>query len=179
MVSDTISTEISKRAGWSIFMGILTAAVGVVMITYPLASAAASTVFIGSALIIAAVAQLVFAFSSQTAGTILSQTPARHPLYLIAGVSLVAVPGIGVVTLTAMLGAMLIAEAVMEGHRVFAACGSRPRWVPAQRSVQSVARRDDTLAVAEQLDLGDRDARRCGRPLQRSHACGDLGQDPP
>ena len=44
-------------------MGVLTAAVGVVMIIYPLATAAVSTVFVGSALIIAAVAQLVFAFS--------------------------------------------------------------------------------------------------------------------
>ena len=68
MVTDTLSKEISRRAGWSTFMGLLTAAVGVVMIIYPLATAAASTVFLGSALIIVAVAQLVFAFSSQTAG---------------------------------------------------------------------------------------------------------------
>jgi uncharacterized membrane protein HdeD (DUF308 family) len=113
MVTDTISKEISKRAGWSIFMGLLTAAVGVVMIIYPLATAAASTVFFGSALIIAAVAQLVFAFSSQTAGQFFLKL-LLGILYGIAGVSLVAVPGIGVVTLTAMLGAMLIAEAVME-----------------------------------------------------------------
>ena len=66
--------KISKRTGWSIFMGILTAAVGVVMILYPLSTAAVSTVFFGSALIIAAVAQLVFAFSSQTAGQFFSNS---------------------------------------------------------------------------------------------------------
>ena len=43
MATDTLSQEVSKRAGWSVFMGILTAAVGAVMIIYPLATAAAST----------------------------------------------------------------------------------------------------------------------------------------
>jgi uncharacterized membrane protein HdeD (DUF308 family) len=118
MVTGTLSKEISQRTGWSIFMGILTAAVGVVMIIYPLATAAASTVFFGSALIIAAVAQLVFAFSSQSAGQFFLKL-LLGIVYGIAGVSLVAVPGIGVVTLTAMLGAMLIAEAVMETFIAF------------------------------------------------------------
>jgi uncharacterized membrane protein HdeD (DUF308 family) len=118
MTTDSLSREVSKRAGWSIFMGILTAAVGVAMIIYPLATAAASTVFVGSALIIAAVAQLIFAFSSQTAGRFFLKL-LLGTLYGIAGVSLVAFPGIGVVTLTAMLGAMLIAEAVMETFIAF------------------------------------------------------------
>ncbi len=118
MATNTVSKEISKRAGWSIFMGILTAAVGVVMIIYPMATAAASTVFLGSALIIAAVAQIVFAFASQTAGQFFLKL-LLGILYGIAGVCLVAVPGIGVVTLTAMLGAMLIAEAVMEAVIAF------------------------------------------------------------
>lgn len=118
MATDTVSKEVSKRAGWGTLMGVLTAAVGIVMITYPLATAAASTVFVGSALIIAAAAQLVFAFSSHTAGTFFLKL-LLGILYGIAGVSLVAVPGIGVVTLTAMLGAMLIAEAVMEAVMAF------------------------------------------------------------
>ena len=118
MVTETISREISRRTGWSIFMGILTAVLGVVMIIYPLATAAASTVFFGSVLIIAAVAQLVFAFSSQTAGQFFLKL-LLGIFYGIAGICLVAVPGIGVVTLTAMLGAMLIAEAVMETFIAF------------------------------------------------------------
>jgi uncharacterized membrane protein HdeD (DUF308 family) len=94
-------------------MGLLTAAVGIVMILYPLATAAASTVFVGSALIVAAVAQLVFAFSSQSVGELVLKL-LLGVLYAIAGVSLVAAPGIGVVTLTAVLGVMLIGEAVVE-----------------------------------------------------------------
>jgi uncharacterized membrane protein HdeD (DUF308 family) len=124
MVTDIISKEISKRTGWSIFMGILTAAVGVVMILYPLSTAAVSTVFFGSALIIAAVAQLVFAFSSQTAGQFFLKLLLgilRHRRHFSGCRS-----GIGVATLTAMLGAMLIAEAVVETVIVLT-CGGRPR----------------------------------------------------
>lgn len=113
MTTDTLSRELSRNAGWSSFMGILTAAVGAVMIFYPLATAAASTVFLGAALLVAAVAQLVFAFTSDTAGRFLLKL-LLGVLYGVAGLCLIALPGIGVVTLTAMLGAMLIAEAVVE-----------------------------------------------------------------
>jgi len=118
MATDTVSQEVSKRTGWGIFMGLLTAAVGAVMILYPLATAAASTVFIGSALIVVSAAQFIFAFASQTAGRFFLKL-LLGLLYGIAGVSLVAVPGIGVVTLTGLLGAMLIAEAIFETFIAF------------------------------------------------------------
>ena len=113
MTTETLSQEVSRHAGWSIFMGIVTAAVGAVMIIYPFATAAASTVFFGAALLVAAVAQLVFAFTSDTAGQFLLKL-LLGVLYSVAGLSLIALPGMGVVTLTAMLGAMLIADAVVE-----------------------------------------------------------------
>jgi uncharacterized membrane protein HdeD (DUF308 family) len=113
MTTETLSREVSKHAGWSIFMGILTAAVGAVMIIYPLATAAASTVFFGAALLVAAVAQLAFAFTSDTAGQFLLKL-VLGVFYGVAGVCLIALPGIGVVTLTAMLGTMLIAAGVVE-----------------------------------------------------------------
>lgn len=119
MATGTLSQEASKHAGWSVFMGILTAAVGVVMILYPLATAAASTVFIGSALIVAGVAQSIFAFASGTAGKFFLNI-LLGLLYGIAGIALVASPGIGLVTLTAVLGVMLIAEAISETFMAFA-----------------------------------------------------------
>ncbi|HEY6148476.1 MAG TPA: DUF308 domain-containing protein [Thermoanaerobaculia bacterium] len=119
MATVTLSQEVSKRAGWSIFMGILTAAVGVVMIVYPLATAAASTVFVGSALIIAGVAQSIFAFVSGSAGKFFLNI-LLGVLYGIAGIALVTSPGIGLVTLTAVLGVMLIAEAISETFIAFA-----------------------------------------------------------
>jgi uncharacterized membrane protein HdeD (DUF308 family) len=113
MTTHTFPQEVSRRAGWSIFTGILTALVGALMIVYPLSAGALSTVFFGAALIVAAVAQLIFAFSSDTAGSFFGRL-LLGVLYGIAGVALLAFPGIGLVTLTGMLGGMLIAEAVVE-----------------------------------------------------------------
>jgi uncharacterized membrane protein HdeD (DUF308 family) len=113
MNTDGLTREVSGRAGWSIVMGLLTVAVGVAMILYPMATATASTLFFGSALIIVAVAQIVFAFNSPTAGRFFLKL-LLGIVYGIAGVALVALPGIGVVMLTAVVGAMLIAEAILE-----------------------------------------------------------------
>ncbi|HVO52490.1 MAG TPA: DUF308 domain-containing protein [Thermoanaerobaculia bacterium] len=129
MNTETLSQEVSRRAGWSIFMGILTAAVGAAMILYPVATATASTVFLGAALIVAAAAQLVFAFSSDTAGQFFLKL-LLGILYGIAGLSLIALPGLGVVTLTAMVGAMLIAQAVVETVLGFSApAGTGRGWL--------------------------------------------------
>ena len=128
MTTETLSKEVSRHAGWSIFMGFLTAAVGAVMIIYPLATAAASTVFFGAALLVAAVAQLVFAFTSPTPGQFFLKL-LLGVLYGISGVCLIALPGLGMVTLTAMLGAMLIADAVIEAILDFSApAGTGRGW---------------------------------------------------
>lgn len=128
MNTETLSREVSRRAGWSIFMGILTAAVGAAMIIYPLATATASAVFFGAALLVAAAAQLIFAFSSDTAGQFFLKL-LLGGLYGVAGFCLIAVPGMGVVTLTAVLGAMLIAEAVVETILGFSApAGAGRGW---------------------------------------------------
>jgi uncharacterized membrane protein HdeD (DUF308 family) len=113
MTTKSLSNEVSRSAGWSIVMGILTAAVGAAMIIYPLATAAASIVFVGAALLVAAVAQLVFAFTSPTAGRFVLKL-LLGLLYGVAGLGLIALPGMGLMTLTAVLGAMLIADAVVE-----------------------------------------------------------------
>jgi uncharacterized membrane protein HdeD (DUF308 family) len=128
MNTETLSREVSRHAGWSIFMGILTAAVGAAMIIFPLATATASTVFLGAALLVASVAQLIFAFTSPTAGQFFLKL-LLGLLYGVAGLCLIALPGMGVVTLTAVLGAMLIAEAVVETVLGFSApAGTGRGW---------------------------------------------------
>jgi uncharacterized membrane protein HdeD (DUF308 family) len=119
MTADTLFTEAAKRARWSLFMGVLTAAIGVVMIIHPIATAAVSTVFLGWALIVAAAAQLVFAFTSQTAGNFFLKL-LLGVLYGFAGVGLAFFPLAGVVTLTAVLGWMLVVEAILETVIAFA-----------------------------------------------------------
>lgn len=119
MTTNTLTQQVSKSAAWSIFMGALTAVIGVFMIIYPLATAAASTVFLGAALMAIGVAQVVFAFTSESVGSfVLKFLPGI--LYGIAGVLLVAFPGAGVVSLTGVVGAMLVTEGVIEMFIAFA-----------------------------------------------------------
>ena len=113
MTTDTLSHEVSKQAGLSLFMGFLTAAIGAAMIVYPLAIATVSTLFFGWALIIAGCAQVVFAFSSDTVGNFFVKL-LLGILYGIAGVALVAFPPAGVLTLTWVLAVMLLAQAIIE-----------------------------------------------------------------
>ena len=119
MTTDTLSKEIAGRARWSVFMGVLTTAIGVVMIIHPLATATVSTVFLASALSIAAVAQFVFAFTSQTAGNFFLKL-LLGVLYGIPGIALAFFPLAGVVTITAVLGVMLVVEAFLETVIAFA-----------------------------------------------------------
>jgi uncharacterized membrane protein HdeD (DUF308 family) len=119
MTPDTLFADVARRARWSVFMGVLTAAVGVLMIAYPIATAAVSTVFLGWALIIAGVAQFAFAFTSQTAGKFFLKL-LLGVLYGIAGVALAFFPLAGVATLTAALGVMLVVEAILETAMAFA-----------------------------------------------------------
>lgn len=120
MTTDTLFKDVSKNAAWSIFMGALTAIIGVLMIIYPLATAAASTVLLGSALIVIAVAQTVFAFTSDSVGNFFLKL-LLGILYGIAGILLVFFPAAGVVSLTGVLGMLLIAEGIIEIVLVIAA----------------------------------------------------------
>src|SRR5690242_16224605 len=99
MATNTLSGEISKRAGWSIFMGVLTAVVGIVMIAYPFATATVTTAFLGWTLLFTAFAQLFFAFSSQSVGNFFVKLLLAI-LYGIAGLALVGFPVAGAISLT-------------------------------------------------------------------------------
>jgi uncharacterized membrane protein HdeD (DUF308 family) len=126
MSTETFTEQLSKQAGWSIAMGVLTAAVGILMIIYPMATATASTVVLGAALIVISVAQFVFAFTSETPGNFFLKL-LLGILYGIAGVALVAFPSLGVVSLTGLIGAMLIAESIVVTVLAFALPADTPR----------------------------------------------------
>jgi uncharacterized membrane protein HdeD (DUF308 family) len=127
MSTNTLSQEVSKQTGWGIFMGVLTAFIGVVMIIYPAATAALSTIVLGWGLIIAGGAQLVFALDSNTAGSFFPKL-LLGILYGIAGVALLAFPLTGVVTLTGVLGTMLIVEAILEAAIAFDTSSGEARF---------------------------------------------------
>jgi uncharacterized membrane protein HdeD (DUF308 family) len=110
MSTPSLIQEAKKRSGWSIFMGVLSAILGLFLIAYPLATATITTVLLGWTLIFVGVAQFVFALHSQTPGNFFLKLLAGL-LYGITGVALAFAPFAGVEALTALLGTLLLVQA--------------------------------------------------------------------
>jgi uncharacterized membrane protein HdeD (DUF308 family) len=110
MSAQSLTEEVKKRSAWSIFMGIVTAAVGCFLIVYPLATAAITTVLLGWALIFVGLAQFVFALYSQTIGNFFLKVVLSQ-LYGICGIALAFFPIAGVAALTGVLGTLLLIQA--------------------------------------------------------------------
>ena len=107
MSAQTITDDIKKRSSWSIFMGVITAAIGAFLIIYPLATAAFTTLLLGWALIFVALAQFVFALHSQTVGKFFAKV-LLSVLYGVCGIALAAFPLAGVAVLTMVLATLLL-----------------------------------------------------------------------
>jgi len=110
--------EAKKNAGWLVALGVVTVIAGVLSIGSPLASGLAVAFFIGVAMTIGGVARTVSAFS---AGSFGQGTLAfiGGILTFGAGLILVARPGIGLATLTLMLGGYLVVDGISSGVLAF------------------------------------------------------------
>ena len=118
MPTESLATDIKSRSAWSILMGALTALLGLFLIAYPMATATIATLLLGWVLIFVAIAQIVFALHSQTVGRF-SAKVLLAVLYGLAGVGLVFFPGVGVASLTMMLGKLLLVYAGVEAATAF------------------------------------------------------------
>ena len=103
MTSPNWIQDVKNRSGWSIFMGVLSAVLGLFLIAYPLATATITTVLLGWTLIFVGIAQFVFALHSLTPGKFFLKILAAA-LYGITGIALAFAPIAGVEALTALLG---------------------------------------------------------------------------
>jgi uncharacterized membrane protein HdeD (DUF308 family) len=110
MSTPSLIQEVKKRSRWSIFMGVLSAVLGLFLIAYPLATATITTVLLGWTLIFVGMAQFVFALHSQTPGNFFLKILAGA-LYGVTGIALAFAPLAGVEALTALLGTMLLVQA--------------------------------------------------------------------
>lgn len=122
MSTHEVTDEIKKRAGWGIFMGVLTAAIGVFLMVYPLATATLTTVVLGWVLLFVAIAQLVFALNSSSVGSFFLKV-VLSLLYAVAGIALIVFPIAGVAALTGFIGTFLLVQA---GIQTVAAFQLRP-----------------------------------------------------
>ena len=110
MATQSLTGEVKNRSGWSIFTGVLTAALGAFLIVYPLATATITTLLLGWVMIFVGIAQFVFALHSQTVGNFFLKI-LLGALYGITGVALAFFPFEGVEALTALLGTLLLVQA--------------------------------------------------------------------
>jgi uncharacterized membrane protein HdeD (DUF308 family) len=110
MITRSLTEEIKNHSAWSIFMGVVTAALGVFLIVYPLAAATMTTVLLGWALIFVGIAHFVFAFHSQTAGNFFLKV-FLSVLYGICGIALAFFPIAGVAALTGIVGTLFLVQA--------------------------------------------------------------------
>jgi uncharacterized membrane protein HdeD (DUF308 family) len=110
MSTPSLIQEVKKRSGWSIFMGVLSAVLGMFLIAYPMATATITTVLFGWTLIFVGIAQFIFALHSQTPGNFFLKL-LGGVLYGITGVALAFAPVAGVEALTVLLGTLLLVQA--------------------------------------------------------------------
>jgi uncharacterized membrane protein HdeD (DUF308 family) len=110
MSAQNLVQEAKKRSGWSIFMGVLSAILGLFLIAYPVATATLTTALLGWTLIFVGVAQVVFALHSLTPGNFFLKL-LSGVVFGIAGICLAFLPLEGVEVLTGLLGTLLLVQA--------------------------------------------------------------------
>jgi uncharacterized membrane protein HdeD (DUF308 family) len=113
-----VTDEVKKQAGWEMFMGLLTAAVGVFLVVYPLVTATLTTVVLGWCFVLVAIAEFVSALHSASAAAFF-QKVALCVLFSVSGLALAFFPLTGVAALTGFLGGLLVLQAGLQTATAF------------------------------------------------------------
>ena len=103
--------EAKKHAGWLVVLGVVTVIAGFLAMASPLLAGLSVTVLIGIAMVIAGVARTIGAFQAGSFGQG-ALAFVGGILTFAAGVILAAKPGIGLATLTLVLGGYLLVDGI-------------------------------------------------------------------
>jgi uncharacterized membrane protein HdeD (DUF308 family) len=117
-LSSDLTADVKSRAGWGIFLGIVTAALGVLLMVFPLIAGTVTTIIIGCILVIAGVLEIVASLRAHTAGRFILRL-LLGVVYGFGGLFLVFNPLWGLAVLTVVLGVMLLFEAVVTAVLAF------------------------------------------------------------
>ena len=118
MSAQNVIEETKRRAAWSILMGVLTSALGVFLIAYPLVTAKMTTVLLGWVLIFVGIGEFVFALQSRKPGGFFPKLLAAA-LFAVTGAALAFAPMAGVQALTGLLGTLLLVQAGLAAVTAF------------------------------------------------------------
>ena len=116
-VSDWAQTA-GKNAGWLIVLGVVTIVAGFLAMGSPLASGLVVVVLIGIALVVGGVARTIGAFSAGSFGQG-ALAFIGGMITFAAGLALAGRPGIGLTTLTLMLGIYLVVDGISSAILAF------------------------------------------------------------
>lgn len=103
--------EAKKHAGWLVVLGVLTIVMGVFAMMSPLLSGLGVSIMIGIPLVIGGVARTISAFRAGSFGQG-ALAFIGGILTFVAGIVLVFRPGVGLATMTLMLGVYLLVDGV-------------------------------------------------------------------
>ena len=118
MSAQNLIEEAKRRAAWSILTGVLTSALGVFLIAYPLVTAKMTTVLLGWILIFVGIGEFVFALHSRKPGGFFPKLLAAA-LFAVTGAALACSPMVGVQGLTGLLGTLLLVQAGLAAVTAF------------------------------------------------------------
>jgi len=118
MSAQSFIEETKRHAAWSILMGVLTSALGVFLIAYPLVTAKMTTVLLGWVLIFVGIGEFVFALQSRKPGGFFPKLLAAA-LFAVTGAALAFAPVAGVQALTGLLGTLLLVQAGLAAVTAF------------------------------------------------------------
>jgi uncharacterized membrane protein HdeD (DUF308 family) len=104
---------IKKASGWFIAMAVLFILLGILAIIEPAVAGLAVTILVGWLLIVGGVVHLIAAFSGGGAGRVIWQVIVGI-IYVVGGIYFLTHPLLGLGTLTLVLAAIILTEAVLE-----------------------------------------------------------------
>jgi uncharacterized membrane protein HdeD (DUF308 family) len=110
--------QAKKNAGWLVALGVVTVIAGLLSIASPLLSGLGVSILIGIAMVIAGVARIIGAFHAGSFGQ--GALAFIGGIFtFVAGVILAARPGIGLASLTLLLGGYLLVDGIAGGLLAF------------------------------------------------------------
>ena len=111
-MAETILGGIKRASGWSIALGVLITLLGIVAIMAPLATGVVAVSILAWTAIFAGIAQIVDAFQVHSGGRTFLEV-ILGAVYIAAGIYLVSNPVAGLLSLTLLLGCLLLGYGVI------------------------------------------------------------------
>ena len=111
-MSETVLGGIKRASGWSIVLGVLIILLGIIALMAPLATGVVAMSILAWTAIFGGVAQIVYAFQAYSGGRTVLEV-ILGVIYLAAGFYLFSHPLAGLLTLTLLLGMMLVGYGVI------------------------------------------------------------------